>query len=277
MGEIADALKKATAEKSAEAPPPSPVSGQAVHPAPPPQTQAALTGSADSPPTSVAAPLIAVDEGRLPEIETHRQLALRVRSELDRNRLVSLAVVSALRDEGKTMVACTLAMALASISPDRSVALVDLDLRNPSVGHRLDLPVRTGLESVLRGQASLDEVRISIERPMLDVYPTLQPQPGAHELLAGPSFARTLEALEARYATVIIDTPPTLMVPDASLILSKGPACVPVARIGTSRVRRFQQMLQVLPDAQVIGKIVNGATIKKHERGYYYYGKAENA
>jgi Mrp family chromosome partitioning ATPase len=283
VGEIADALKKANAEQAAQSPAPAPVvreqalpplrQSEPAEPAPPPVDE---SPAPPAPSPAPGPPTVSVDESRLPHLETHRQLALRIRAELDQRQITSFAVVSALRNEGKTMVACTVAMALASISPDRSVALLDLDLRNPSVGRRLELPVRTGIEAVLRGRATLDDVQISIEDPQLDVYPALEPQTGAHELLAGVAFVRTLDGLLARYATVIIDTPPTLMVPDASLILSKGPACLPVARLGRSRVRRFQQMLRVLPEGLILGKILNGAATKKHEKDYYYYGQDDD-
>lgn len=206
------------------------------------------------------------------KVDLHRQLALQVAAQLEHRNARSLAVVSALRDEGKTTVAATLAMALASVTSHRCVALVDLDMRNPSVARRLGLPLVTGVESYLLGRCELDAIRIPIATPLLDVYPSVEHQPSAHELLARPQLASLIEALEQRYQTVIIDTPPTLIVPDASMLLKRIGCCVAVARAGVSRARRFQEMLDILPDGALMGKVLNSANLPSRDQYYYEYG-----
>ena len=69
-------------------------------------------------------------------------LAVRIRAELDRARVPSLLVTSALKGEGKTTVSTNLALALAMIASDRKVAFVDLDLRSASVAAVMG--IRTG-------------------------------------------------------------------------------------------------------------------------------------
>lgn len=205
------------------------------------------------------------------KVDMHRQLALQVAAQLEARGARSLAVVSAMRDEGKTTVACTLAMALASVTAHRSIALVDLDLRNPSVGRRLHLRTTVGIEQFLLERAGLDAIRVSIKSPQLDVYPSIDPHRAAHELLARARLGHLIRELERRYATVIIDTPPTLVVPDASLLLKQGPCCVTVARSGVSRVRRFQEMLDILPPDAIVGKVLNSAALPSRDKSYYEY------
>lgn len=310
MGEIAEALKKANAERELEqeqeraAEPPAPPMARELPqtPASPPrqgsvpQPQAAqlasapISGSVSSVVAASAAAAAAPTTAQISQtppaeqellqseygkdqIDLHRHLALRIRSELERRKVGGFSVVSALRDEGKTTVACSLAMALASISPERNVALIDLDLRSPSVAARLGLQPSIGIEAVIHGQADLDSIRLSLDHPALDVYPAHDPQRAAHELLVEASFADVIRELQRRYSILVIDTPPTLLVPDSTLILRHLGACIAVATIGSSRVRRFNDLIAQLPEHQIIGKVLNGTPPPKHQQDYYYaYG-----
>lgn len=210
-------------------------------------------------------------------VDMHRHLALQVAAQLEHRDTRCIAVLSALRDEGKTTVACTLAVALASVTALRSVALVDLDLRNPSVGRRLGLPRQPGVEEYLQGRADLDAIRVGIATPQLDVFPSVEPHRAAHELLAGARVGNLIRALEKRYEAVIIDTPPTLVVPDASLLLKHGPCAVLVARSGVTRVSRFQEMLDLLPEEVIVGKVLNSAVLPSRDKSYYEYSYGVDA
>ena len=98
--------------------------------------------------------------GQSPFAESFRNLALRVREQLGREGASSVLVTSALPDEGKTLTACNLALALRSVAPSEQVALVDFDLRVPGVGRALGLEPRVGIEAVLGGTVSLEEAAV---------------------------------------------------------------------------------------------------------------------
>lgn len=287
MGEIADALRKANAEQAAarEHAPPSARSprADAEHAATgslperePPRSRAAAHEPPPAEPVgSELEPMAEVRlDGQPPAIDLVRHLALRLRTAMDDLGVRSVAVVSPLRNEGKTTVASHLALALASLSAGGSrVALVDLDLRNPSIAGRFGLEdLRTGVDEVLLGRSTLDDACVPLSAPRIDIYPALKPRAAAHELLVRPSFADTIRELNARYETVVVDTPPTLLVPDSTLILQHVGCCAPVANSGATRVRMFKKMLAMLPQAKIAGTILNGAPTEKHERDYYTYG-----
>jgi tyrosine-protein kinase Etk/Wzc len=210
-------------------------------------------------------------------VEACRGVAVRVRSELERRGETSLAVVSAVRAEGKTTVLCNLGLALASLSADTDLALVDLDLRKPSVAHVLGVSPKHGIEETLRGETSLETVRMSVAQPGFDLYPAVEPLRSAHELLVRPSFAEMIRELERRYSVVLVDTPPTLLVPDTSLILKRVAACVPVARAGVTRARYVRQLLEVLPRQQILGELLNCARSPRYASDYYRYGHEDDA
>jgi len=223
---------------------------------------------------SPADPAVAIEPG--PAQEACRQIGLAVRGQLEARGARSLAVVSAVRDEGKTTTSCNLALALATLSPNREVALLDLDLRRPSIAQVLAVETQKGIEDVLAGEASLDEARIEFLHPPLDVYPSMRPQRNAHEVLTRKRLADLFSELERRYALIIIDTPPTLLVPDSRLILERVSLCLPVARAGISRVRSFRALLETLPRGQVLSTVLNGVKPNPHYYQGYDYDGAES-
>jgi Mrp family chromosome partitioning ATPase len=214
---------------------------------------------------------VAVDGGS-PTTESFRHLALRVRAELERRSLRSVVITGPLRNEGKTTVACNMALALASVSRGREVALVDLDLRRPSIADDFGIAVEAGVEEVLLAGRALSEVRISIEKPAVDVFPAAEPHDSAHELLVQPGFASLVRELERSYATVIFDSPPVLLVPDASLILAHVSAYIAVARSGETRERALTNLTELLPRDHFLGTILNEGPLPTHRKQYGYYG-----
>jgi non-specific protein-tyrosine kinase len=211
---------------------------------------------------------IALDDG--PNAEACRHLALRLRSEMESRGARSAAIVSAEAGDGKTTVACNLAIALATLSGNRDVALVDLDLRKPSIASFLSLPGPAGIESALLGKAALDDVRIEIAIPPVDVYPAFPSHRAAHELLVRPELPELLRLLERRYAAVIIDTPPAPVVPDANLVLRHVPVCLPVVRAGKTRARSFRRLLDCIPRSQLVGWVLNADRTSAKQYDYYY-------
>jgi Mrp family chromosome partitioning ATPase len=131
--------------------------------------------------------------------------------------------------------------------------------------------VEVGIEQALAGERSLSEVCIHIEKPAIDVFPAARPHESAHELLVQPSFASLLRELERRYATVILDTPPVLLVPDASLILDRVGAYIAVARSGETRERTLRSMAELLPPDRFLGTVLNEGPLPTHRRQYRYY------
>jgi Mrp family chromosome partitioning ATPase len=296
VGEIADALRRARElaktgrgenprvdrfvegerERPAERPNPAVLEGAGPRSAAGPRRQSVrdapeLAGLRQrierlSPPSAA----VQVDDGSA--VQACRQLAVRVREELSRRGARTLAVVSAVRGEGKTTILCNLGIAMATLSQGGRVAVLDLDLRSPSVGRALGLSPSLGVDDYLRRGVRLEEVGIACEDRPLDVYAVARPHENAHELLVTPRFEELISDLVNRYSMVLIDTPPTLVVPDVSLMLSYVDACIPVARCGVSRVGSFRQLLDTLPDRKVLGEVLNEGHLASYAAYPYTYG-----
>jgi succinoglycan biosynthesis transport protein ExoP len=293
MGEITEALRRARDQRSAEherpsrpseSPPESPVARAGLDPA----TAVPIREPAPAPlpgpvPSEATVAAISRDRGilwparavlvgpREPYTERFRRFAVRVREELGRRQRRSVIITSGQRAEGKTFTSCNLALALASLPVAGRIALIDLDLRRPSAARALGVTPRVGIDQVISGAATLDAARMRTDSDSLDLYLMAKPAAQAHQLLAHPRLAELLSRLEEQYDAVIIDSPPALLVPDVSMILSHVGGCIVVVRVGATRLRNTRDMFDQLPQEKLIGAFANDITLSHAARQYDYY------
>lgn len=264
MGEVTDALRRAGREPErgpCEPEPKAPVAE--VDPAP-----SAIPRSRDG---SWRARAVLVEPPGS-QADQFRHFALRVRRSLEDRSVRSVMITSPLQGEGKTLVACNLALALASMAGESRVALVDLDLHHPSVAAAMGITPRAGVEEVLLGETKLRAVRVRTDIPELDLYPVARSVPRAHEILARPAFPALIDDLSGQYATVVCDCPPALLVPDVELIAPHVGACLLVAKAGVTRRLPFREAVAMLPRDNLIGTFLNFSSLSRHARGYSSYG-----
>ncbi len=123
-----------------------------------------------------------------------------------------IATTSAFPSEGKSVVASNLAVALAQNGA--RVALVNADLRRPSLERLFDVPnSETGLSLYLAGEAEIEPTQIKDVRGLWIL--TAGPVPdNPAELLGSENFALMIQTLRSELDYVIIDCPPVLSAAD---------------------------------------------------------------
>jgi capsular exopolysaccharide synthesis family protein len=187
-----------------------------------------------------------------------------------------IQVTSALPQEGKTTISTNLAILLARLR--RRVLLVDADLRRPRVHLALRLNATTGLASLLRNGASLEEKMIACTNiPNLFVLPagpvTL---PEDTELLVS-KFKGLIEGWRGQFDHIIVDTPPVLPVADAIRMSVESDAVILVMRAGQTARDAFLRAQESLArvKAPLAGFVLNGVQLESREFRYYtsYYGE----
>lgn len=200
-------------------------------------------------------------------------LRTQVLQEMDKNGWQFLAVTSPTAECGKTVTACNLAMSIARL-PERSVLLIDLDLRKPAVANYLGLNGNGGVLSVLEGQSSLSSaiLRARVGANSLLVLPGSEPCSNSSEWMASQTMGTLLDAVkrEFRSSIVIFDLPPMLLGDDVISFLPRIDATLLVACVGTTSVsdlRECQKHLQRTPVVRVVLNKVTEAT----EAYYSYY------
>jgi non-specific protein-tyrosine kinase len=204
-------------------------------------------------------------------------------------------VTSGLEEEGKSTTVANLAIAFARTG--KRVALVDLDLRRPSLGRFFDLNGHAGLTDIALGHVELGEAlcTIPVAAPhddddddrmrfngnvgiegLLEVLPTGPLPPDAGEFIQSRVVAEILRELEERADIVLIDAPPMLHVGDAMALTAKVDGLILVSRLNVLRrpmVSELRRMLSTAP-AVTLGFILTGAHLEDSYEavGYYAYG-----
>jgi polysaccharide biosynthesis transport protein len=185
---------------------------------------------------------------------------------LSRSR--SVMVCSAMMGEGKSSTAANLAVAAARVG--LRTALVDADLRRPTIARRFGLGRVTGLSDALLDGAPPEDHMLDVGIENLSVLASGTLPPNPTELLASPAMrAMQLQLLE-RYDLVVIDTPAVLAVPDALEIGPYVDLAIMVGRVGSTSRRRLGAGIERL--AQV-GTVVSGTVLNGIDRAtdpYYY-------
>jgi protein-tyrosine kinase len=197
-------------------------------------------------------------------------LRTQVLQKMQANGWKTLAVTSPSVHSGKTMVAINLAMTAAH-HPDHNVVLVDFDLRRPSIANYLGLSSGTSLSDVLAGKAELAEAMVDVGLAKLLVLPTEHPVPGSAEVLGSARATNLIDRLKASSdnGITIFDLPPVAAVDDVIAVLPRIDCVLLVVGNGTSTKREIEESQRHLAHANVIGYVLNKATVTTRTGDYY--------
>ena len=268
MGRIAEALKRAQAERAQLLKGGAEAGAVACADAPPeegaPATQAAeVLGSIVGQPLGDAArpfPITAAAIGPQeigPEVlvlhqpasaisEKYRSIRTRLLTASSGTGMHLLGVTSAAPKEGKTISVANLAFSLAELRHLR-VLMLDLDLRQHGLSSLVGAADEPGICEVLRGERTLAEVCQPVVRPNLYVVTAGDPRGcSPSELLAGPTPSEVFKQIQERFQYTLIDTP-AATVADIGLIAPLCHAVLMVIRMNSTPeplIRRSVQMLQ---------------------------------
>ena len=206
--------------------------------------------------------------------------AVAVRSILTGVMLADLAaptrtvlVTSALPNEGKTTLACNLALASAMA---KRTLLIDGDSSQSQLTDRLMLtPGQPGLTNVLAGAMTLDEALCAAPDSPLLVLPVGDDLPaGTGELFLGKPFHDLLGELSERFEVIVIDSPPIELVGDALALTPLATTTLLVIRSGSTPLDALRRTISRLrrSGAGAIQGVLNFAEPARETYGYYREG-----
>jgi non-specific protein-tyrosine kinase len=193
--------------------------------------------------------------GDSPQAEAFRLLRTNLRFAAGDDPPRSVVVTSAGPQEGRSMVACNLAVALAEIG--WKVVLVDADLRGSGLAEHLGIEGADGLTSVLAHDRPVEEVLRQWGPRSLSVLPAGPARPG--EPLASPMMPSVIGALEERADIVVIDTPPLLSSAETAVLARCCTGTLLVARYGRTRREQVVEAVERLDAvrARVLGAVLS--------------------
>ena len=181
----------------------------------------------------------------------------------------SLAVVSPCANDGKTLTAINLAIAIAATT-GRTALVVDFDLRNPSLARRFGFEATVGVEECLEARRPVHEALVRIagyER--LTLMPARGRVEQSSELLSAKRVGEIVTEMRNRYTNrvILFDLPPVLQADDTLAFSQHMQAALLVVSERLTRREDVTRTLELLRDTPVIGTVLNQS--RSQDMRYY--------
>lgn len=186
-------------------------------------------------------------------------------------------VTSSVKGEGKTFVSSNLAITLSFLG--KKVVLVGADLRNPQLHNALDMKkvLTKGVTNYLfDSNLVLDNIitKNYENNQNLDIiFSGIIPQNPA-EILSNGRFESLISELRTKYEYIIVDTAPTVLVTDTSLIMGLSDVILYVARANFTekRLLKFISNFKKLNNINNMAIVLNNIEQNKRYGYKYNYG-----
>ena len=280
MGRIADALKKAEAEREATAGVTATLEGpdlraeqhspETVPDGPSPMIAEGPAASPRTPPAGsgrtatvgrASHALVALHGQDSILLEQYRSLRTRLSSRNPRARPRVLAITSSVAGEGKSVTTANLAIVLAEVRHHRVLAL-DADFRRSSLASLFGVEAHPGLADVLQGTEPIESAvqQTPVENlALIGAGGTGGIKPA--ELLSSKRAAAVFDSLRDQYDYVLVDTPPCFEVADAGIVGQLADGVLMVIRMGKTPQPTVKQVVQTLRGSQInlIGCVLTAA------------------
>ena len=214
--------------------------------------------------------LVTVQHPRSPISEAFRSLRTNLQFAGVETPVRTLLVTSPSPSDGKTTIVANLASVIAQNG--RNVVIVDADLRRPRIHKMFQLSNRVGLtDQFIRAQDRFDGSLKSTGVANLNAITSGNLPPNPSELLSSGRMSEILKLLRDQFNTVIIDSPPILLVTDAMVLAQRVDGVLLVVKPSVTKWASLRQAIEQLQrvKANLLGIVVNDVNVGRSK--YYYY------
>ena len=203
-----------------------------------------------------------------------RRLARNIRHCGNPSEVRSILVTSAAKDEGKSLIAANLAIAVAKRENDKTVLLIDCDLRRSEIHWLFGIERKPGFVSLLTKELELNDVVSDTEIDNLKIIPSGRVVDSPSQLLA--SAEDVLDRCKEQFDIIICDSPPIMPVDDVGILAPYTDGVLLVVLAGKTDRVVVKRSLEILSDAnaKVLGVALNnlhGALPYYYDYKYYRY------
>lgn len=213
--------------------------------------------------------------------EQYKILRTNIQSLKSTKSYKTFVITSSVHAEGKTVTSINLAIAMACDLNNKSVLLIDADMRKGKAAKYLGLKHSPGLSDVLKGEANIDSAFVSPNVDNLTVVPSGKTPKNPSELLGSKEMQRLLASFKARFDYIFIDAPPVLPLTDACILGAMADGVIMVIQAGRTQrgVIRHAEGLLYQARAKTLGYIMTNVEYHLpqylhryvHEYGGYKY------
>lgn len=206
-------------------------------------------------------------------VEQFRRLAVTLIRARGERALRSVLVTSPAPGDGKSHVAVNLGLTLSE-SFNRSVLLIDADLRRPTLHVLFGVPNTAGLTEALEPAHNGKVATVEIG-PSLTLLPAGRSETSPLGGLASDRLKRLVADACSRFDWVIVDSPPVGMLADAHLVSEAVDGALLVVRAGVTPYPDVEAAADTLGSDRILGVVLNAVDPEEvRGEGYYshYYG-----
>ncbi len=191
-----------------------------------------------------------------------------------------IQVESSMSSEGKTTVACNLAVSLGLMN--KKVIILDLDFRRPSVHRLFNLSKDNGIAEYMLSDIVVKQIVKPTEYKNVDIITRGAEIYNSSLVLVSDKFKALIEKLRHEYDYVILDCPPVLQVSDYIHVSKLSDGVLFIVAYGQTTKTQATEAIKELKKngANVLGTVFTKYDWKKDKNlgeanyGYYYYNYA---
>ena len=240
------------------------------------QKRNSLTNKTKQVKTSSANYLLANDNPTDMAVEAIRALRSNIYFSTLKAKNNIVMISGATPEVGKSFTSVNLSAVMAQ--SDKRILLIDADMRKGYLHKILNLNDGKGLSEVLADSIQLFSAIQPTSIPGLDFLSRGSVPNNPSELLLGEHFKEILKQAREQYDFVIIDTPPALVVTDASIIGQEAGSTLLVARADKTSPQELENCLVRLAGSNIdpTGIILNGVHYSaKESHAYEVYSNSK--
>jgi non-specific protein-tyrosine kinase len=170
----------------------------------------------------------------------------------------TLLVTSANAGEGKTLTSINLAISF-SHQLNKTVLLVDTDIRKPSIHKFFGLDDGPGLSDYLVGKAPIAELLINPGLERFVILPGGKPLTNSTELLGSPRMKALMDELKQRYPDrfIIFDSAPVLTSADPMVLSNLVDGILIVVEAEHTKREDIRKVFEVMQNKPILGTVFN--------------------
>ena len=190
---------------------------------------------------------------------------------MQQNNWTRLAIISPDKGCGKSTLACNLAVGFTR-QPEVNVALLDMDLRQPSVGKMLGHTPKEEFKEVLIGNMPPEQQVVRLAGNLAIAASKHSVQDPSQVLLSG-NIEQVFDDIQTHFAldVMLLDLPPMLATDDARAVLKHVDCALIVSRADHTRVGQLDTCeREVAEHTNVVGITLNDCRHMDGESSYDY-------
>lgn len=220
--------------------------------------------------TKVEPHVVAFHDPSSPVGEQYKIIRTNIQSLRAKGDYKTFLVTSSVNGEGKTVTSVNLSLTMANDLNNKSILLIDADMRKGRVARYLGLNAKPGLSEILKGEIEANEAFVSPNIKNLTILPSGRVPKNPAELLASKKMSSLLAFLKPRFDYIFIDSPPVMPLTDPCIIggMTDGVVLVvQAARTQRDMVKTVENRLQQA-HANLLGYIITN--VEYHLPHYLY-------